>query len=64
MNKPTAREAMELALATLTDERIGTWMYMEGSAIYKDFGIAAEALRSALRREAITDSSGESIKEM
>lgn len=45
------REAANLALSTLTDSRIGTWSYMEGSEIYKDFDKAADALRAALSAE-------------
>jgi hypothetical protein len=32
----------------LTDPRIGTWSYMEGSEIYGDFREASGALRSAI----------------
>lgn len=42
------REAAAKALATLTDEQLGTWRYMESSEIYDDFREAAEALRAAL----------------
>ena len=44
----TDRDALRLALNTLTDERIGTWQYMEGSDVYDDFRKAADAIRSAL----------------
>lgn len=41
-------KAAEKALAFLTDERFGTWPYMEGVSIHEDRTEAADALRAAL----------------
>jgi uncharacterized protein (DUF2147 family) len=41
-------DAAQKADDALTDPRIGTWSYMEGSEIYSDFGEASGALRSAI----------------
>jgi len=40
--------AAQKADDALTDPRIGTWSYMEGSEIYCDFREASEALRAAI----------------
>lgn len=42
------RLAAEKALATLTDLRIGTWTYMEGSQVYEEFREVAAVLQAAL----------------
>lgn len=41
-------DAAKKADDVLTDSRIGTWPYMEGSEIYGDFREASNALRSAI----------------
>ena len=43
-------EALEACLATLADERIGTWPYMEGVDIYSDFRSAANKARAAISK--------------
>ena len=41
-------EALEKSLATITDKRIGTVGYMEGSRIYMDFADSAKVINDAL----------------
>lgn len=41
-------EALEKSLATITDKRIGTVGYMEGSRIYMDFADSAKVINAAL----------------
>ena len=47
----TLREAAQAALDTLTDARIGTCAYMDGTQIYEDFKKTADTLRAALDAE-------------
>ena len=42
------REALEQALATLTDERLSQWRYLEGDEMHVDFQVTADKLHRAL----------------
>lgn len=47
---PELLDALQKALETITDERIGKWSYMEGSQIYDDFNEAADQIRAAISK--------------
>ena len=46
----TEIELLQQALTILTDKRIGTWPYMEGSQIYDDLRKATDCINIVLER--------------
>ena len=47
---PELLEALKDCLQTLTDSRLGTYQYMEGSEIYGDFRESADKARAAIAK--------------